>query len=380
MDQGEFNQLLDDTRHLVKDILIPLEEEVAATDTIPKVVIEQFKKYGLFGLTIPKQYGGLGASVSQEVLVLEELGEASPAFASIIGTNHGIGSQSLVLKGSEKQKAYYLPKLSSGEIISSFCLTEENAGSDAAGVETTALYTNGGWKINGKKRYITNAPEAGLFTVAAKTVKEDMQATEVMSLFLVEANNPRITIGIPDRKMGHRGSHTAEVFFNECFVPFDAILGSVGSGFKTIMKVLDRGRLHVAALSVGIAKRLIEESVRHARNRRQFGKLISDFQLIKSILAENVVEQYAAFCMVKETAARLDAGNVCGYESSSCKLFCTEMVGRVADRAVQIHGGSGYLSDSSVERFYRDVRLLRIYEGTNELQKLIICHAMLKQY
>jgi len=380
MDQGEFNQLLDDTRHLVKDILIPLEEEVAATDTIPKVVIEQFKKYGLFGLTIPKQYGGLGASVSQEVLVLEELGEASPAFASIIGTNHGIGSQSLVLKGSEKQKAYYLPKLSSGEIISSFCLTEENAGSDAAGVETTALYTNGGWKINGKKRYITNAPEAGLFTVAAKTVKEDMQATEGMSLFLVEANNPRITIGIPDRKMGHRGSHTAEVFFNECFVPFDAILGSVGSGFKTIMKVLDRGRLHVAALSVGIAKRLIEESVRHARNRRQFGKLISDFQLIKSILAENVVEQYAAFCMVKETAARLDAGNVCGYESSSCKLFCTEMVGRVADRAVQIHGGSGYLSDSSVERFYRDVRLLRIYEGTNELQKLIICHAMLKQY
>jgi acyl-CoA dehydrogenase len=231
MDQYKFNALLDTTKEIVQNILIPLEDEVANTDTMPQIVIETFKKHSLFALTIPIEYGGLGATVSQEICILKELGHASPAFASIIGTNHGIGSQSLIIKGNEQQKSHYLPKLASGDIISAFCLTENNAGSDAAAIETTAAFIDGQWNISGKKRYITNAPEAGLFTVAAKTNDNNI------SLFLVEANNPGVTIGSPDKKMGHAGSHTAEIIFKNCFVPSSALL-SIKSRTSTCISLI----------------------------------------------------------------------------------------------------------------------------------------------
>lgn len=380
MEQIKFAKLLENVKSLVTEILIPLEHKVAETDCIPREVIKEFIRYNLFGLTIPEQYGGLGATIPQEVVIIEELGKASPAFCSFIGTNHGIGSQSLIIKGTEEQKNKYLPKLASGEMISAFCLTEKNAGSDALGIETTATSVEGGWLINGSKRYITNAPEAALFTVAAKIKDNSMIDNKSLSLFLVEANNEGLSIGKNDIKMGHKGSHTAEVFFRDCFVPISAMIGSSGSGMKTIMQVLDRGRLHIAALSVGIAERLINDSLEYALNRKQFNTPIADFQIIKSMIAEMTAIKYAAFCMVKETADRLEQDHGAGYEASSCKLLCSEMAGKVADMAVQIHGGTGYIHGNSTERFYRDVRLLRIYEGTNELQKLIISRAAMKIY
>jgi acyl-CoA dehydrogenase len=333
---------------------------------------------GLFGLSIPAAHGGVGLSIGEEVLVAFELGQTSPAFRSMIGTNNGIGSQGIVMDGTEEQKRRYLPRLASGELIGSFALTEPESGSDAASLRTSAVRDGEGYVLNGTKRYITNAPEAGLFTVMARTDPDDKSARGI-SAFLVEAGTPGLSLGPNDRKMGQRGAHSCDVVFQDCRVPSSQLLGGQeGQGFKTAMKVLDRGRLHISAVCVGIAERLIRDSLVYAAQRKQFGKPIAEFQLVQAMLADSRAEAYAARCMVIDAAAKRDAGGNVTIEASCCKLFATEMVGRVADRAVQIHGGAGYIADYGIERFYRDVRLFRLYEGTSQIQQLVIARNMLK--
>jgi len=358
---------------------VPAEERVAEEDRVPPEIVEEMRQLGLFGLSVPEEFGGLGLGMEEEVRVVFELGETSPAFRSVLGTNNGIGSQGIVLDGTAEQKAKYLPRIAAGEIIASFALTEPGAGSDAASLRTAARRDGNGWVLNGTKRFITNAPEAGLFTVMARTDPEKPGASGV-SAFLVEKGSPGLSLGKWDRKMGQKGAHTCDVIFEECRVPADALLGGIeGQGFKTAMKVLDRGRLHIAALCVGIAERLLRDSLRYASERVQFGKPIAEFQLVQAMLADSRTEAYAGRSMVLDAARRRDAGERISTEAACCKLFCSEMVGRVADRAVQIHGGAGYIADYGIERFYRDVRLFRLYEGTSQIQQLVIARNMLAE-
>lgn len=376
LDSETLGLFLDSVGRFVDDVLIPAEDDVEETDEIPAEIVAQMQEMGLFGLSIPEAYGGLGLGMSDEVEVAMLLGRASPAFRSRAGTNIGIGSQAIIFGGTEEQKQKYLPKLATGELIGSFALTEPEAGSDAASVKMSAIKTEGGYILNGTKRFITNAPEAGVFTVMART---GQAAAKGVSCFLVDADSAGLSLGPIDRKMGQKGAHTCDVIFDDCFVPDDALLGGTeGTGFEAAMKTLDKGRLHISAICAGAAARLIDESLRYASERQQFGRPIADFQLVQAMLAESQTELYAAQSMIRDAARRRDAGEDTGMQASCCKLFASEMVGRVADRAVQIFGGAGYMADYPVERFYRDVRLFRLYEGTSEIQKLIIAKAMRK--
>jgi len=378
LDPDTLDQLLDTVRRYVRERLVPLEAEVAENDAVPPEVIAEMRDLGLFGLSIPEEHGGLGLSVSDEVRVVQELGWTSPAFRSVFGTNVGIGSQGIVIDGTDAQKAHWLPRLASGEIIASFALTEPEAGSDAGSLRTSARRDGDVYVLNGTKRYITNAPHAGIFTVMARTNPDEPGARGV-SAFIVERDSPGLSVGPHDRKMGQQGAHTADVVFEDCRVPAENLIGGVeGQGFKTAMKVLDRGRLHMGAIATGIAERLIDECVRYANERRQFGKTIGEFQLVQAMLADSRTEAYAGRTMVEDAARRFDAGESIVTEAACCKLYCTEMVGRVADRAVQIFGGAGYMAEYPIERFYRDVRLLRIYEGTSQIQQIVIARNMLR--
>ena len=379
LDQETLKQLVDGVARFVNERLVPLEDQVAQDDAVPREIISEMGALGLFGLSIPEEYGGLGLSMSEEVQVAFQLGQTSPAFRSLIGTNNGIGSHGLIMDGTEEQKRRYLPRLASGEIIGSFALTEPGAGSDAVSLRTSAERQGNGYVLNGTKRFITNAPEAGLFTVFARTDPAKPGADGI-SAFLVESGTPGLSLGQPDRKMGQHGAHTCDVILDDCKVSGDALLGGrEGVGFKTAMKVLDRGRIHIAAVCVAVAERLIRDSLRYAAERRQFGKPIAEFQLVQAMLADSRAEAYATRCMVQETARRRDAGENVTIEASCCKMYASEMVGRVADRAVQIHGGAGYMTEYGIERFYRDVRLFRIYEGTTQIQQLVIARNMLKE-
>ncbi|CBS88845.1 acyl-CoA dehydrogenase family protein [Azospirillum lipoferum] len=379
LDKDVLDQLLDTLGRFVREKLVPLEHKVAEDDAIPAEVIAAMREMGLFGLSIPEEYGGLGLSMADEVQVAFQLGQTSPAFRSLIGTNNGIGSQGIVIDGTEEQKQNYLPRLAAGEIVGAFALTEPESGSDAGSLRTTARRDGDHFILNGTKRYITNAPQAGLFTVFARTDLDSRDARGV-SAFLVEAGTPGLSLGPIDKKMGQKGAHTCDVIFEDCRVPASAILGGrEGQGFKTAMKVLDRGRLHIGAVCVGLAERLIRDSLSYAMERKQFGQPLAEFQLIQAMLADSRAEAYAARCMVLETARRRDAGQNVNTDAACCKLFATEMVGRVADRAVQIHGGAGYIADYGIERFYRDVRLFRIYEGTTQIQQLVIARNMIRE-
>ncbi|HEX6362081.1 MAG TPA: acyl-CoA dehydrogenase family protein, partial [Albitalea sp.] len=330
-------------------------------------------------LTIPEDYGGLELTMEEEARVMVELGKTSPAFRSVIGTTVGIGSQGILIDGTPAQKDHYLPRLASGELIASFALTEPEAGSDAASLRTTARRDGDHYVVNGTKRFITNAPHAGLFTLMARTDPNDKGAGGV-SAFVVERDTPGITIGKPDRKMGQRGAHTADVIFEDCRVPAANLIGGKeGMGFKTAMKVLEKGRIHIAAICVGVAERMLEDALAYAMERRQFGQPIAEFQLVQAMLADSKMECYAARCMVIDAARRRDDGRNVSTEASCCKLFASEMCGRVADRAVQIFGGSGYVADHGIERFYRDVRLFRLYEGTSQIQQLVIARNMIRE-
>ncbi len=376
LDPETFDQLIDTVRRFVAQRLRPLEAQVSENDMIPDDVVAEMKVMGLFGLSIPQEHGGLGLSMAEEARVVIELGKTSPAFRSTFGTNVGIGSQGLVMAGSDAQKARYLPGIATGEIITSFALTEPEAGSDGAGVQTRAVRSGNGWRLTGTKRYITNANKASLFTVMARTGGEGASG---VSAFLVPADSPGLSIGQPEKKMGQQGAHICDVNFDDVPVPPENMLGAEGEGFKVAMRVLDRGRLHIAAMCVGVAERLITDCVAYASGRKQFGQAISDFQLIQAMIADSKTEALAARALVLETAARRDAGDNVVLECSAAKLFASEMVGRVADRAVQIFGGAGYVADYGIERLYRDVRIFRIYEGTSQIQQLIIARETIKR-
>jgi len=380
LDPDILDQLISTVRRFVEERLIPLEAQVAEEDRIPDQIIDEMRELGLFGLTIPEAYGGLGLNTEEECRIVMELGRTSPAFRSVIGTNNGIGSQGLVMDGTEAQKNHYLPRLAAGEIIASFALTEPEAGSDSAAVRTKAIEDGDDYLITGTKRFITNSERAHLFTVFART-NPDEPGSRGVSAFLVDANTPGISIGQPYKKMGQQGAHVCDVIFDECRVPAANIIGGperINKGFQTAMKTLDRGRIHISALSVGCAKRLIDLSINYAVERKQFGKPIAEFQLLQGMLADSQAECYAAESMVMDAARRRDAGEATGMIASCCKLFATEMVGKVADRAVQIYGGAGYIEEYAVSRFYRDVRLFRIYEGTSQIQQTIIARNLIR--
>ncbi|MEO7727555.1 MAG: acyl-CoA dehydrogenase family protein [Burkholderiales bacterium] len=377
-DAETFNILLDTLRRFVRERLIPAEQQLVDSDEIPADILAEMRGMGLFGLTIPAEYGGLGLTTEEEALTSMEMCRASPAFRSIAGTNNGIGSQGIVIDGTDEQKHKYLPRLASGELIGSFALTEPGSGSDAGSLTTSARRDGDQYIVNGAKRYITNAPEAGVFTLMARTDPQSKDAGGV-SAFIVERDSPGLTVGKPDRKMGQRGSHTADVIFDNVRVPAANIIGGKeGLGFKTAMKVLDKARLNIAAVCVGAATRMLEEALNYAMQRKQFGQPVAEFQLVQAMLADCQTEIFAARSMTLEAARKRDNGENVTMEASCCKYFASEMCGRVADRAVQIHGGAGYMAESAVERFYRDVRLFRLYEGTSQIQQLVIARHLIR--
>ena len=378
-DPDTLTALLDTVRRFVRERLVPAEEIVAETDAIPADIVREMKAMGLFGLTIPESYGGLGLTMEEESLVMIELCQTAPAFRSLIGTTVGIGSQGILMDGTPQQKDRWLPPLASGELIASFALTEPESGSDAASIRTRARRDGEHYVIDGSKRFITNAPEAGVFTLMARTDPQQKGAAGITA-FIVDAKTPGISLGKIDRKMGQKGAHTCDVIFDGVKVPAANIIGGIeGRGFKTAMKVLDKGRIHIAAVCVGVAERLLRDTLRYAIERRQFGQPIAEFQLVQAMLADSRTELYAARTMVLDAARRRDAGEDVSTEAACCKYYASEMVGRVADRAVQIHGGAGYVADNGIERYYRDVRLFRIYEGTSQIQQIVIARGMVKE-
>ncbi|MEG8038940.1 acyl-CoA dehydrogenase family protein [Sphingomonas sp. LR60] len=377
LDSETFEALIATVRRFVAERLRPLEAQVETDDAVPDAVIAEMRELGLFGLSIAPEYGGLGLTMGEEVRVAIELGRTTPAFRSAFGTNVGIGSQGVVIAGNDEQKTAWLPRIASGEIITSFALTEPDVGSDSGSVTTRAVRDGDVYRLTGTKRYITNADRADLFTVMARTGEE--KGGRGVSAFLVPRDLPGVTIGAPEKKMGQKGAKVADVVFDEVPVPVANRLGAEGDGFRIAMQVLDRGRLHIAAVCVGVAERLIADAVAYATSRRQFGKAIAEHQLIQAMIADSKTEALAARALVLDTASRKDAGDDVILESAAAKYFASEMVGRVADRAVQILGGAGYIADYGVERLYRDVRLFRIYEGTSQIQQLIIARETLKR-
>jgi acyl-CoA dehydrogenase len=375
-DPESFDLLLSTLRRFVAERLRPLEERVDREDEVPEEVVAEMREMGLFGLSIPEEYGGLGLTMMEEVKVALELGRTTPAFRSVFGTNVGIGSQGLVMAGSAEQKSRWLPGIASGEIITSFALTEPGAGSDSASVQTKAVRDGEIYRLTGSKRFITNADKASLLTVMARTGEPGARG---VSAFLVPADLPGVSVGRPEKKMGQQGAHVCDVNFDDAPVPVANRLGEEGEGFKIAMRVLDRGRLHISAVCVGIAERLIADTVAYAAERRQFGKPIAEFQLIQAMIADSKTETMAAKALVLEAAALKDRGEPITLEAAAAKYFASETVGRVADRAVQVFGGAGYIADYGIERLYRDVRLFRIYEGTSQVQQLVIARETMKR-
>ena len=371
-------QLIEAVRRFVAERLRPLEAKVAEDDAIPDEVLAEMRALGLYGLSIPEEYGGLDLSMEDECGVAIELGRTSPAFRSAFGTNVGIGSQGLVMFGTPEQKAKWLPKIASGELITSFALTEPEAGSDSAAVQTRARRDGDVYVLDGAKRYITNANKAGLFTVMTRT-DPDKKGAAGVTAFLVPRDLPGLSVGKPEKKMGQQGAHICDVIFEGVRVPVENRLGEEGEGFKVAMQVLDRGRLHIAAVCVGVAERLLVDCVAYASERKQFGQALAGFQLIQAMIADSKTEAMAAKALVLETARKRDAGESVTLEAAASKLFASEMVGRVADRAVQIFGGAGYVADYGIERLYRDVRIFRIYEGTSQIQQLVVARETMKR-
>lgn len=378
IDAETFEALKRTVHRYVRERLVPLESLVEEADEVPAELVGELKTMGLFAVTIPAEYDGLGLSASQEVELGIELGWTSPAFRGVFGTTIGIGSQGIVMDGTEEQKREFLPKLAAGELISSFCLTEPGSGSDAASLTTSAVLDGSDYVVNGTKRFITNARRADLFTLMARTDPASTGASGI-SAFIVDAHSPGITLGPKDKKMGQRGTVTSDVIFENVRVPASRIIGQKpGQGFKTAMKVLDRGRLHISAVCIGAAKRLIHEALVYSGERVQFGQPIGSYQLVQAMLADSWTECYAAESMVRDAARLYDAGRNTIIQAAAAKMYASEMVGRVADRAVQIFGGAGYMAAYPIERIYRDVRLFRIYEGTTQIQQLIIAREMRK--
>jgi acyl-CoA dehydrogenase len=375
----DLEAVLATVRDFIRGAVLPLEASIEAQDAIPDSLRQACRDMGLYGFAIPQRYGGLGLGMAQEVELVFELGYTTPALRSVFGTNNGIAGHVLLEGGTEQQKQAWLPRLASGEVTSSFALTEPEAGSDAASLTTRAVRDGGDWVITGAKRFITNAPQADVFMVFARSDPDAPQAKGI-SAFLVPASSAGLSVAAKDEKMGQRGTSTSDVSFDEVRVPADSLVGGpdgAGRGYITALRCLAHGRLHIAAVCVGMAQRLVDEQVSYAQNRRQGGHPIASYQLIQGLIADSVTDLYAGRALVRGVAAGFDAGTDTVTGPSAAKYFCSEMVGRVADRAVQVHGGSGYMREMAVERFYRDARLFRIYEGTSQIQQLIIARSVL---
>ncbi|MBK6614580.1 acyl-CoA dehydrogenase family protein [Ottowia sp.] len=371
-DPEAFEQFLSSLRSYVRERLVPNEVRVAEADEVPADLVADMAAQGLFGYSIPEAYGGAGMTTEELVLAAMELSQCSVAFRARVGTNTGIGSEALVADGTEEQKRRYLPRLASGELTGAFALTEPEAGSDAASLRTSARRDGDHYVLNGTKCFITNAPIAGLFTVMARTDPDDLSARGVTA-FLVERGMPGLSTGPAYRKMGQAGSPVSEVHMADCIVPAENVIGGrEGQGFKTAMKVLNKQRIHLAALCIGPAIRMLEDAVTFVATRKQFGQTLSSFQLIQALIADSQTEIHAARALVLDTARKRDEGIDVTMEASMCKYFASEMCGRVADRSVQMLGGYGYIADHGMERFYRDVRLFRLYEGTSQIHQLNI--------
>jgi acyl-CoA dehydrogenase len=367
----DFREILAQTRHFVRSAVVPREQEILADDRVPDDLREHAAKMGLFGYAIPQEFGGLGLNLAQDVEMAMELGYTSLALRSMFGTNNGIAGQVLVGFGTDEQKAQWLERLATGE-VASFALTEPGAGSNPSGLRTKAIRDGDAWIINGDKRFITNAPIADLFVVFARTRPADDNGSGI-AVFLVPADTAGVQVGVKDAKMGQEGAWTSDVNFTDVRVPAGALIGgSEDIGYRAAMTSLARGRVHIAALAVGIAQRALDESVTYAATATQGGKPIGSFQLVQAMLADQQTGVLAGRALVRDTAQRWLSGEDRRIAPSAAKLFCTEMADKVADLAVQVHGGSGYMREVPVERIYRDVRLLRLYEGTSEIQRLII--------
>lgn len=368
----DFREILAQTRQFVRSAVVPREPEILADDRVPDDLRDQAKTMGLFGYTIPQRWGGLGLNLVQDVELAMELGYTSLALRSMFGTNNGIAGQVLVGFGTDAQKGRWLESMASGEVVASFALTEPGAGSNPAGLRTKAVRDGDDWVISGDKRFITNAPVANLFVVFARTRPADDQGPGI-AVFLVPADAPGVQVGAKDAKMGQEGAWTADVGFDEVRVGSDALIGgSEDIGYRAAMTSLARGRVHIAGLAVGAAHRALDESVSYAATATQGGTPIGSFQLVQAMIADQQTEVLAGRALVREAARLWVTNEDRRVAPSAAKLFCTEMAGRVADLAVQVHGGSGYMRGVPVERIYRDVRLLRLYEGTSEIQRLII--------
>jgi acyl-CoA dehydrogenase len=368
----DFGDILDATRHFVRSVVMPRELEIMNDNRVPDDIRDQAKKMGLFGYAIPQEWGGLGLNLAQDVELAMEFGYTTLALRSMFGTNNGIAGQVLVGFGTDEQKSRWLEGIASGDVVASFALTEPGAGSNPAGLRTKAVRDGADWIITGQKRFITNAPTANLFVVFARTRPADTDGPGI-AVFLVPADSAGVEIGAKDAKMGQEGAWTADVHFDQVRVGHDALVGGAEDiGYRAAMTSLARGRIHIAALSVGAAQRALDESVAYAATATQGGTPIGDFQLVQAMIADQQTGVMAGRALVRDAARLWVSGEDRRIAPSTAKLFCTEMVGTVADLAVQIHGGSGYMRDVAVERIYRDVRLLRLYEGTSEIQRLII--------
>jgi acyl-CoA dehydrogenase len=368
-------------KRFVETRLNPISLQVDLEGQIPEEIVDQMRDMKLFGLAIPEKYGGLGLSTLDEILVYEELTHTNSAFRSRIGTSNGIGSMGILFDGTREQKDKYLPRVASGEWTAAFGLTEPNAGSDAAGISTTAVLEGDHWVINGSKIFITNGDCADFFTVIAVT-DEEKRARGGFTAIIVERDSPGFSVGAADDKMGIKGSHTTELVFRDCRVPRDNVIGGmdmVGQGFKTAMRVLDKGRLTMGACALGASQKLLDLCVEHVKRKKENGKSWDDLQSDQFLLADTATEIYAARQMLYHSARLRDRGHNVTHEASMVKVFCTEMADRIAGRALDIFGDEGYLKKTQVEMYLRDVRLYRIFEGTSEIQRIVISRKLLKE-
>lgn len=380
MDQDVFEAFIDQLKRYVRERLIPAEKEILETDLIPEDIMQEMRDMGLFGLTMPEEFGGAGMNISQYTRTIRELSYAMPCYRSITSINIGMVCSALMKGGTSEQKAQWLPRLAAGE-IASFGLTEPGSGSDSAAMQTMATRSGNGYVLNGTKRYITNAPFANVALIMARTSKEALPKNAHVSAFLVPMDTPGISVGKSDKKMGQAGSHIADIIMEDVHIQGDALLGGEeGRGFVTAMQSLDNGRLSVGSAAAGYARRALDSAMRYANERKAFGEPIANFQLIQQMLADSEIEIYAAECMLEDAAKRADAGENVLRKAAAAKVFASEMCGRVVDRVVQIYGGAGYLAEYDAERFFRDSRIYRIYEGTTQILQLQIAKHMLREF
>lgn len=376
VDDDSFEGMLAATTRFVRERLMPLEPQVEERDEVPEEIVGAMKEMGFFGLSIAPEFGGSGLNAEQQARFQMALSLSSPAFRYVYSSNLGIGSRGISLDGTDAQKAEFLPRLASGELVGAFALTEPDAGCDAGSLTTRAERRGGDYVLNGAKRFITNATRADVFTVMARTDPQSPGASGI-SAFIVDRASAGLSVGKPEKKMGHRGSQIADVVFDNVVVPASRLIGAVeGKGFRTAMKTLDHGRINIAAMGVGMAQRLLDEAVAYAGTRRQFGRAIIDFQLVQAMLADSEAEIQAARAMTLAAARRIDATGTAVKDAAAAKYFSSEMLCRVADRAMQVFGGAGYVADYPIERMYRDARLLRLYEGTSQILQIVIARAI----